>query len=364
MGSANRNQEPNAAHVQPSSWLIERRRSTREVDSARAVLDDLRRWHPYQAVLVKAPTSDQAVPPILVKELRKELMRRLTRSAATSMGFILAALLLLFGSWIALDESALLAGMAFASLALVAHVSDFYALRSRRNVAERAAFFSWLSSRDKFWYWLWMTISAFALNGASQFVALRELGSFELLVLKLGAYFPAIREGEYWRALTGPFLHSGFVHWLQNAIICSLLVPMVATTLGWKVAVGCFLAGNAFGIVAVMSISSSNDALVGVSAGAHALAGVSLFALFALRRDFPKRLWVILLCLIAADYLFAALNPRTSLVAHMAGGVAGLTAGGLLFAIAPRGQALVADSIRGKRVLRLVKRRTSIEENR
>jgi membrane associated rhomboid family serine protease len=363
MGSANRKQVPQTGSLQITSWVIERPRSIREVESARAVLDDLRSWHPYQAVLVKAPTSDRAVPPILVKELRKELMRRLSRSAATSMAFILAALLLLFASWIALDENALLAGMAFAFLALVAHVSDFYALRSRRNVAERAAFFSWLSSRDQFRCWLWMTVSAFALNGAIQIIVVRELGGFEPLVLKLGAYFPAIKEGEYWRVLIGPFLHSGFVHWLQNAIICSLLVPIVATTLGGMIAVVCFLAGNALGVVAVMSISSANDALVGVSAGAHALAGVSLFALLALRCVFPKRLWVILLCLIAADYLFAAMNPSTSLVAHMAGGVAGLAAGGLLFAIAPKGQALVADSIRGRRVLRLMNRCTPFERH-
>lgn len=311
-------------------WAIWRHGDMTLCATSSEVLADLKSWHPYHKVLVAAPGENWFSPPIFHRALRVDLMIRLKRQAEKMLMLLHVALLLFVFMLIYRGGRNLELTTMLLVVTLVGHWSDYHVLQSIRNVAERATFFYRLSSSDSYRRSFAMCVVMALITGCVQMLLVLQFGDIDSVVRAYGAYFPAITQGEYWRILFGPFVHSGYIHWMQNAFMCALLVPVLSSLFGVLSTLMCFLLGNTIGLISVMYFTRIYDAYLGVSAGAHTLASMLLIVLIAKAKYFPRGLWVLLLCLLVADYLIAAMNPVSSMIAHLFGDIVGLLIGGIL----------------------------------
>ena len=64
-------------------------------------------------------------------------------------------------------------------------------------------------------------------------------------------------EGEYWRALTGSYLHYSLMHYIPNLFLLMLIGMVTFPTVGEITFVGTFLLGNMAGLVGQMYFGGS-----------------------------------------------------------------------------------------------------------
>ena len=170
-----------------------------------------------------------------------------------------------------------------------------------------------------------LNVAAFigSLAGGSA-VASRGGGS----VVDNGALFgPAIAyQHEYWRLVTGAFLHAGFIHIAFNMYLLWILGGMLEPALGRLRFIALYavsLLGGSFGAL----LASPHTLTVGASGAVFGLMGASVVIMRA--RGFDPRASGIPM-LIVINLLFTFLFPGISIGGHVGGLVAGVVTGWLL----------------------------------
>ena len=143
-------------------------------------------------------------------------------------------------------------------------------------------------------------------------------------------------EGEYWRAFTAIFLHSGFQHLAFNSISLLIFGPRVEEVFGPRKLVVVFLLAGLFGNLASFMMRGLFENSVGASGGVFGILGMFI-AFFWYYRDTQgglygeslRGLWV--LVAINLFYGFTQLNVNNT--AHIGGLVAGIILG---YSLVPR----------------------------
>ena len=148
----------------------------------------------------------------------------------------------------------------------------------------------------------------------------------EKVLMWAGNSADTVKTGEWWRLFTASFLHANLLHLAMNGVALWLFGSAVEKTMGWWRMVVVFLVGGALGNLVSASMAHY-DVAIGASGGLFAVIGafgVGVWRLrspmyFALRR----RLLVVLVVMVAADFAVGGLEPQVDNLAHVGGLVAG-----------------------------------------
>lgn len=160
------------------------------------------------------------------------------------------------------------------------------------------------------------------------FLAQLATASREVSVGDLGTMAPvAVAQGEYWRLLTGEFLHGGPLHLLLNMLALYWFGPFAERALGTGRFVASYLTMAVAASTFVYVLSGGNT--VGASGAVFGLFGLALVLLVKAGQDVRS-----LLVLLALNGVIS-LQAGISWQAHLGGFLTGLVLG-LVFAYAPR----------------------------
>ncbi len=171
-------------------------------------------------------------------------------------------------------------------------------------------------------------------------------------VFERGALFgPFVARGEWWRLVSGAFLHSGLLHLAMNMLLLWFLAQEMEPVLGrmrFLLVYGASLAGGALGVMLVSPMSPT----VGASGAVFGLMG-ALVVLQLRAHQSPWRSGIAGLVLVNLLFTFAI--PGISVGGHVGGLLAGALAATLLptAATPARGAALRHVGIVGLGVLLL-----------
>jgi membrane associated rhomboid family serine protease len=208
-------------------------------------------------------------------------------------------------------------------ISIAGGIDYFCALRHLPFLTERALFFYWLKTsrpvRDGFMVWLGIAVGM----GAVQLLLQRNSG-FESAIEHYGLVFAEARSGQWWRLLTGPFLHSGWSHYFNNAMGLLVVGPILWALLGPSCLL-VFVTGSTLGSAAQMLLgSAAYDSFVGVSGGLFAMYGALLAGSTLNSRLLPRGMFSLCCVIVAASGLgVALLSDRASNIAHIAGVLCG-----------------------------------------
>ncbi|MEX1218411.1 MAG: rhomboid family intramembrane serine protease [Acidimicrobiales bacterium] len=138
-----------------------------------------------------------------------------------------------------------------------------------------------------------------------------------------------VAHGEWWRIVTGGFLHSGIVHLGMNMLLLYMLGSQLEPLLGkvrfLSLYIACLVAGS-FGVLLV----SPNSATVGASGAVFGLMGAAVIA----QRRAGIDVWRSGIGgLVAINLLLTFAVPGISIGGHIGGLVAGVAVGAIVFAL-------------------------------
>ncbi len=137
---------------------------------------------------------------------------------------------------------------------------------------------------------------------------------------------PFVADGEWWRLVTGAFLHSGPLHLLMNMFLLWLLARELEGSLGHLNFALCYavsVLGGALGVV----LLSPNDPTLGASGGVFGLMG----ALVVLQLRARQNPWNTGIGgLVAVNLVITFTIPGISIGGHVGGLLAGAVAGAVV----------------------------------
>ena len=141
--------------------------------------------------------------------------------------------------------------------------------------------------------------------------------------------FVGVAYGEWWRIVTGGFLHSGILHLGMNMLLLYLLGAQLEPLLGkarfLSLYVACLVAGS-FGVLLV----SPNSATVGASGAVFGLMGAAVIS----QRRAGIDIWRNGIGgLVVINLLLTFAVPGISVGGHVGGLVAGVAVGAIVFAL-------------------------------
>ena len=154
-------------------------------------------------------------------------------------------------------------------------------------------------------------------------------GPSNFTLIRLGAIMPAlVGNGEYWRLLTGIFLHAGILHIALNGYALWIIGSVVESELGSLKYLVIFLVTGLFASACVFMFSGLYEPTVGASGAIFGLFGV--FAAYNYRRRhipfYAARLRTMLF-LIVINMVFTFTVSGISRAGHIGGLVGGLIVG-------------------------------------
>jgi membrane associated rhomboid family serine protease len=124
-------------------------------------------------------------------------------------------------------------------------------------------------------------------------------------------------DGEWWRLITGGFLHYGLAHVAVNMLALWLLGRDVEVLLGWPRFGAVYLLSLLGGSTAVFALGDTNTALAGASGAVWGVIGAMLVIVVRLKLN-PQPVLVLI-----GINLFISFLPGISLLGHLGGFVVG-----------------------------------------
>ena len=313
--------EANPPFHRANEWGIIRGTKRIAASNLDQVRRSLVRWTHLSPVLVAPPGAENFGPPSAIAEF-SDVTKKYRRNQLLSLWILglgaISMFALSFLAHSAQGVNKLLAFSALVSYIVATMALDYWILRSNKNLTERANFFYWIYTDKsiKLWFVFWC---AFVLiMGVSQYI-LQLRFDLDELVTRYGFFYPKVRDGEYWRVLTGPYFHNGAAHFINNALFLTLAGPITSARFKW-IALGSFVLGNIFGGYAQMSLGGHADSYLGVSSGIFSLIGL-LVSYAILDKKFLPSGVNILFALTAFGSAVGglALSNRTAVTAHLVG---------------------------------------------
>lgn len=286
------------------------------------------RWLPANPLLIGAPGNKTFLPPVLVSEFEAIALRTVRNNCRTMLIALATCGFVLLGVAATRPTSQVFTIGLLAVALGAAIAADYYiGLRSRDGLAERALFFRWLKtdSRARFGFLAWLAVGLGA--GVMQWLLQWQLGGIDEVFHRFGTMYADVYAGQYWRLLSGPYLHYSIFHFLNNAALL-LFAGTLAFALFGRSVFASFIFGNAASALAQMMLGGNDfDNYGGISGGVYSLLGM-LIAAGALNRPlFPKGLWLLIVNLTVLGVIGSeALSGHAATVAHLSG----LLIGGLV----------------------------------
>lgn len=171
-------------------------------------------------------------------------------------------------------------------------------------------------------------------------VALDQGGSRNVQTLsQMGALIPQfVLLGDWWRLITGNFLHFGWVHLATNMLGLSFLGPFVEANLGKRSYLFLYLTSGivTMGILTILAVKTGQEQqiFVGASAAIMGLFGC-VCAIFVKiyqkgQYDFALRKLRLIILVLGVQFIFDWVTPQVSFVSHLSGLIIGFLLGLIL----------------------------------
>jgi membrane associated rhomboid family serine protease len=190
-----------------------------------------------------------------------------------------------------------------------------------------------LQERSMFLYWIrkkinllqLFFITCFICIGLAQLLFYLNSRSIANVVENYGLYYKEIDRGEYWRFITGPFIHSNFQHWVINFFLFyvgCIIHPRLASL---KTLILTLTSAIVSGIAVYFinyrwQLNTKFDAFCGLSAGIFFVFALQTTVSFRFKDEFPKNFYITLLMYTLLNFLLPYFNEaKTSNVAHLVG---------------------------------------------
>ena len=254
-------------------WAVWRG-SKRTIVGLEGVSDYCRKWHPLRTELIACPGEGSLLPPPFIPTLACAAQRGVI--AAYKRAVYIWAALVIF--WLGLYiynrfDIRILPGISIGFALLITVYIELRTFRYLPALQERALFLHWLRMDHRVRFGLALSGSSIALIGCVQLLAVNSIGSINGLIIEWGGLFTDVRAGQYWRLITGPFIHSSPEHYFGNLANILVIGPIAYGLFGLR-SLPVFLLGNIVGAAAQIAIGPQHhEALTGISAGI-----LSLFA--------------------------------------------------------------------------------------
>lgn len=313
-------------------WVVRRNRGEVAYGEL-AVRRTIRSWHPMQTVLVGIPGYEKLLPPICLAAISESAQVHFQRRMY--LVFLLWSIIAvaLYMTSFMHDFTRLRKLAIVVSTFLLVITGDYFLnLRTRLGIEQRTLFFYWLQSSKRFRTGSVIYAFAMLLSGAIQFLVQDETADIQLSLAKYGLVFEFVQQGDWWRVVTGPFIHSGLVHFISNAGLIVFIGSLTYAIDTWK-SIIVFIAGNIFSALFVyLFFKGGMDAYTGVSGGIFAMFGYATAHAIRFKANFPKGFAGLLFSIALLSGIAASIiNPKVSDAAHISGFLCGL----VLFSICP-----------------------------
>ena len=294
------------------------------VDEAR-VAELVGSWAPQKPLLIATPDAVRFMTPVSAEGYRRSAVRSVARNLrlSTAIPAVVGTAFLL----VALFYGELRLAIFGACLVLLAAAFAYDLRGSTRDgdwLQERALFFIWLytdrQARCGFYFWLGLT----GVIGLSQLLAMELLGGIDAVFSAYGAMYPDVRAGDWWRLLSGPYLHYSITHFIVNAFLLLIAGVIVFALRGWH-SVAVFFLANSISVYSQMNWGGELfDNCAGISGGVYGLLGYLLVAGWQDKKLFPRGLCAQLAVLtLVAGLSTEALSDTVASTAHLAGFLTG-----------------------------------------
>lgn len=311
-------------------WSVKRFHAETGIDRS-ALIKLSNNWQAVSGILISKDKDQPLLPIICHEEFRDVCIgsyrSRILKSALVIGGFLFFCMML--AASVGSNTTPLmmlLSGTIF--LIFLLH-ERWIAATHPRVLIERVRFFSWLLQKRRFQINFYISTAIIIALGTSQILAIQVLGGQDELIKLIGTLYKKIDSREYWRLLTGGFLHASLLHFITNAIFFLAIVPTHLFFMSrWTI--GLFFGAIVFGNAMEWIVASSGDGVAGISGGLFGLLG-SLIIVSATTRMIPRPLCLPLLTLCAFSIGIGASIGRTANASHIAGLVFGVIATLLIY---------------------------------
>ncbi len=275
--------------------------------------------------------SNKLLPPIFISELENNIFR-FAKSNALKLAIPFSIMSILMLPFLLLSSVSLIRSLEvvgpFIFMSIIIFQDYFINLRTKISLTERSLFIRFIRqshrTREVVYFW----VICYVLIGGLQLSLFISYGSLDALFQEFGLMFQSVDKGEYWRLITGPFLHYSLSHYLINGghlIIISIIGNVIKT----KIMLMVFIVG-CIGSLLYQYLLGGHvyDNAGGISGGTYALSGL----LFALGlhpiRMFAKGIPVyVVLLSFSGIFMSMVWSSNSANAAHISGLIIGIIFG-------------------------------------
>lgn len=299
------------------------------------VASRIRQALPPSGILVSPRHSDEFLAPPEVNELRDVSNAALGSQAARLAILFLAVTVGL----VALRPSgpaptSLIYPLASVLMGILLIADVLWLKRYPDAAAQRWRFFFWLRTQSGVASAAWACTALITLIGLYQVIAYLLAGGPSPLFRSLGFALPAFDSGQYWRVMTGPFLHYDVWHFSVNTALVLISGAALGIWLRPVSIIALLLVSTPVTALLQMSVPDpSFELFAGISGGAYTLSGCAVTLVWIGWYKIPKALGGILAAiLVLAISVHEVSSPRSATVAHLSGLALGIGVATLLSA--------------------------------
>lgn len=259
-------------------WAIATNHVLRDQD-----IEDVRtavqHWLPPGSLLVGAPGSSRFMPPVSIPEFRGNVLQNVARnSKKIALAFVSAGVLIAVGGFAGHEENIFAVSSIFVLFGILFFTDYYIGLRTESDVFNRAMFFRWIKKNEQGRIGLIVWLMIGMVIGVTQLYLQKQLGGIDNLFDKYGAMYAPIRDGQFWRLLSGPYFHYSVTHYSLNVLLL-IFIGTLSWAMNGSICIFVFVFGNSFGAWAQMVFGGDLfNNFGGVSPGVYALFGFFLLS--------------------------------------------------------------------------------------
>jgi len=286
-------------------------------------------------VLVSSPeTHGVFVPPILAQSENADIESRLEKRSRQMWLSVLLVSIAVLVVYLILGAPLELVGIwIVATLPILLYQYWNYQLvkENPKVLSERWLFSSWVYLQVNRWSLVFPF--TFCVFGLLQLLALYHFDSNERSLELLGMSYGGFSEGEYWRALTGIFMHVTVAHWMVNFSLGIGIWVLVSGVFGILKSMMLMIFFGVFSFVSTyyfanIVVNLDSPGIVGISGGLAGLLGLLFGSTLRWRALYPLKMFVSVGAFAAVSLLlFTWTQSLESMVCHFSGFSIGIAVG-------------------------------------
>jgi len=313
------------------AWGIWRPGRGFEVVSDATIDSIIGSWTPQKPLLIAQPESANYAVPVLDSRFGERARRSAQRNLKVLVAIMsLAAIAIVLAGAYATDRQILLLGGCVLLLGMAMAGDLRGAARDPDWLVERATYFVWMYTSSEIRLSLYVWIFIFCAIGLSQLVATALLGGFDEPFHMYGVMYEDTLSGEWWRLISGPYLHYSLAHYITNSVLLTV-TGLVCWGMYGRISILLFVLGCSLSLLSQMLYGPQElGNCGGISGGVFALFGATVAGSYLNRLALPRGFGQLLLVMAFIGVLASELtSANAATIAH----VSGIILGGL-FALA------------------------------